>query len=212
MTYLPRTTPNSPAPEPRFPGMTPLPRRPAPDLEPPRLEPTTAQHAGPLSELEEREDLIRRLGLPTWADPVFDHFADEMAERTGLLYGFVNFFLAEQTFVGLHQPPADSGYPIVGRTMSREHGYCPEVMEREKALPLPDVHASPRFASNHVVDAIGILAYFGSPLIHKSGIRLGTVCVTDPERRSDRDARRIRDLVIDTGNEVMHHAENLNLR
>ncbi|MER5440806.1 GAF domain-containing protein [Streptomyces sp. NPDC002790] len=164
------------------------------------------------SELAQRYELLRTLGVPTTASEDFDALARAMAEKAGFLYGFVNLFLEEQTFVGLHQPPADSGYVIVGRTMSRDHGWCPEVMSREKALPLPDVHASPRFSGNHVVDAVGIRAYFGAPLIHDSGTVLGTVCVIDPEKRSLADARRIQDIVIDGGAQVMDGITRASLR
>lgn len=167
--------------------------------------PATTPAVAPDPGLAERYELITRLGLPTQAHPDCDTFARTMTEQTGLLYGFVNLFLAEQTFVGLHQPPAGSGHVIVGRTMSVDHGWCPEVVDRKKALPLPDVHASPRFAGNHVVDAVGIRAYFGAPLIHDSGTVLGTVCVIDPDKRSLSDARRLRDIVIETGREVMDH-------
>ncbi|MCM2515812.1 GAF domain-containing protein [Streptomyces griseoincarnatus] len=159
------------------------------------------QHA----ELAQRYELLERLGVPTVPSEDFDDLARDMAERAGFLYGFVNFFLEEQTFVGLHQPPADSGYVIVGRTMSRDHGWCPEVMARKKALPLHDVHASPRFSGNAVVDAVGIRSYFGAPLIHDSGTVLGTVCVIDPEKRPLAEARRLRDIVINAGVQVMDH-------
>ncbi|MCX4481568.1 GAF domain-containing protein [Streptomyces cellulosae] len=157
------------------------------------------------AELAQRYELLARLGVPTVANEDFDDLARDMAERAGFLYGFVNLFLEEQTFVGLHQPPADSGYVIVGRTMSRDHGWCPEVMARKKALPLHDVHASPRFSGNAVVDAVGIRSYFGAPLIHDSGTVLGTVCVIDPEKRPLAEARRLRDIVINAGNQLMDH-------
>ncbi|MFI8093393.1 GAF domain-containing protein [Streptomyces sp. NPDC086080] len=157
------------------------------------------------AELAQRYELLARLGVPTVANEDFDDLARDMTERAGFLYGFVNFFLEEQTFVGLHQPPADSGYVIVGRTMSRDHGWCPEVMARKKALPLHDVHASPRFSGNAVVDAVGIRSYFGAPLIHDSGTVLGTVCVIDPEKRPLSEARRLRDIVINAGNQLMDH-------
>ncbi|MEU5898768.1 GAF domain-containing protein [Streptomyces venezuelae] len=173
--------------------------------------PARPQEAEP-SELARRYELLRRLGMPTTASDEFDEMARAMAEKAGFLYGFVNLFLDTQTFVGLHQPPADSGYVIVGRTMSREHGWCPEVVARKKALPLPDVHASPRFSGNHVVDAVGIRSYFGAPLIHDSGTVLGTVCVIDPEKRPLSDARRIRDIVIDGGAHVMDHIAPTSLR
>ncbi|MFF8481873.1 GAF domain-containing protein [Streptomyces antibioticus] len=155
------------------------------------------------AELAQRYELLTRLGVPTVANEEFDDLARDMAAQAGFLYGFVNLFLEEQVFVGLHQPPADSGYVIVGRTMSRDHGWCPEVMARKKALPLHDVHASPRFSSNHVVDAVGIRSYFGAPLIHDSGIVLGTVCVIDPGKRPLSEAVRIRDITIRTSAAAM---------
>ncbi|MGW0844178.1 GAF domain-containing protein [Streptomyces sp. NPDC002787] len=158
-------------------------------------------------ELAERIALLQRLGISAGPDPEFDELATELATKTGFLYAMVNLFLPEQTFVGLHNPPPGSGHPIVTRTMSRDHGYCPEVVNRKKALPLPDVRASPRFASNEVVDAIGILSYFGAPLIHESGVVLGTVCAIDPQPRSlprslD-EARRLLGIVKATGDEAM---------
>lgn len=174
----------------------------------PFTPPATAD-TGPMTqqqpELAQRYELLARLGVPTVANEDFDDLARDMAAQAGFLYGFVNLFLEEQTFVGLHQPPADSGFVIVGRTMSRDHGWCPEVMVRKKALPLHDVHASPRFSGNAVVDAVGIRSYFGAPLIHDSGTVLGTVCVIDPERRPLAEARRLRDIVIHAGVQVMDH-------
>ncbi|MER6847692.1 GAF domain-containing protein [Streptomyces flaveolus] len=171
----------------------------------PSVPPGTGPQDRPAPELAQRYEMLKRLGVPTAASEDFDELARDMAERAGFLYGFVNLFLEEQTFVGLHQPPADSGYVIVGRTMSRAHGWCPEVMARKKALPLHDVHASPRFSGNHVVDAVGIRSYFGAPLIHDSGTVLGTVCVIDPDKRPLGDARRLRDIVINAGAQVMDH-------
>ncbi|MEU8729329.1 GAF domain-containing protein [Streptomyces tendae] len=163
-------------------------------------------------ELAQRYELLNRLGVPPVANQDFDDLARDMATQAGFLYGFVNLFLEEQTFVGLHQPPADSGYVIVGRTMSRDHGWCPEVMARKKALPLHDVHASPRFSGNAVVDAVGIRSYFGAPLIHDSGTVLGTVCVIDPEKRPLSDARRLRDIVITASAQVMDHITHAPVR
>ncbi|MFD4574991.1 GAF domain-containing protein [Streptomyces sp. NPDC058417] len=166
----------------------------------PRVQPDEAAQ-----ELAERFELLARLGVPLTADGDFDSVARDMAQSTGFRYGFVNLFLHTQTFIGLHQPPVDSGFVIVGRTMSREHGWCPEVMSRRKALPLHDVHASPRFSGNHVVDAVGIRSYFGAPLIHDSGTVLGTVCVIDPEPRPLSEARHIRDIVAAAGSRAMEH-------
>ncbi|MFJ9893574.1 GAF domain-containing protein [Streptomyces sp. NPDC091280] len=168
-------------------------------------ETLSASQAAEIAEQKAREDLIRHLGLPTGADALMDEFATALTEKTGLLYGFVNIFFGRQTFIGLHNPPSDSGHITLGRTMDREHGLCPAVVRRRRALPLPDVYASPRFSGNHVVDAIGVRAYFGAPLIHgESGVVLGTVCGVDPEARPHSDARRILGIVKATGADVLH--------
>ncbi|WP_405908734.1 GAF domain-containing protein [Streptomyces sp. NBC_00828] len=168
-------------------------------------ETLSAAQAEEIAEQQAREELIHRLGMPTGQDDLMDQFADHLAEETGLLYGFINIFLDRQTFVGLHNPPPDSGHLILDRTMSREHGWCPAVVKRKKGLPLDDVHASPRFSGNYIVDAIGIRSYFGVPLIHEpSGVTLGTVCVVDPEARPRSDARHLLDIVKATGTDVIH--------
>ncbi|MFE2192797.1 GAF domain-containing protein [Streptomyces olivaceus] len=186
-----------------------LPRRDMRDATPGPFTPPgtalTSQRPQQSLELAQRYELLNRLGVPPVANEDFDELARDMATQAGFLYGFVNLFLEEQTFVGLHQPPADSGFVIVGRTMSRDHGWCPEVMARRKALPLHDVHASPRFSGNAVVDAVGIRSYFGAPLIHDSGTVLGTVCVIDPGKRPLAEARRLRDIVINASAQVMDH-------
>ncbi|MDV9168614.1 GAF domain-containing protein [Streptomyces sp. W16] len=168
-------------------------------------ETLSAVQAQEIAEEQAREELIQRLGIPTGADDVMDQFALQLAENTGLLYGFVNIFRDRQMFVGLYNPPSDSGHIILDRTMDREHGWCPAVVKRRRALPLADVHASPRFSGNYVVDAIGVRSYFGAPLIHEeSGVVLGTVCGVDPEARPRSDARRILDIVKATGADVLH--------
>ena len=67
--------------------------------------------------------------------------------------------------------------------MARDHGYCPHVLVRRKALVLEDVCDYPRFAGNPVVDDIGIRSYLGAPLIDRTGIALGTVCAVDTVAR-----------------------------
>ncbi|MFF5264638.1 GAF domain-containing protein [Actinomadura viridis] len=138
----------------------------------------------PDPQLDQRKGLLAELGLDKLTpDEQFDTFATELAHLFRLPYAMVNLITTEQTFVGLHTP-SGQGLPAVGRTMPRDHGYCPEVLERGRALILPDVYASPRFAGNAVVDQLGIRTYAGAPLIHQ-GVVLGTVCVvgTAPRRR-----------------------------
>ncbi|MFI9830828.1 GAF domain-containing protein [Streptomyces sp. NPDC051913] len=168
----------------------------------PGQEVLSAAQAKDMAERQARADLLARLGMPTRPDDRMDQFADHIADTTGMLYGFVNIFLTEQTFVGLHNPPPDTGYMILGRTMSLNDGWCPAVVRRKKALPLWDVHASSLFSGNLVVDMVGIRSYFGAPLIVE-GIVLGTVCAIDPDARPRTDAQHLLDAVKDGADLVL---------
>ncbi|MEU1039184.1 GAF domain-containing protein [Streptomyces sp. NPDC005551] len=140
---------------------------------------------------------LRRLGLGERAEPAFDAFADRLAEVAAVPYSMVNFIDEKrQFFAGLHTPggtgsgarlitaaTADGGTRGFGRHLTRDYGFCPHVVVRRKALVLEDVCDYPRFAGNPVVDEIGIRSYLGAPLIDRTGIALGTVCVVDVEPR-----------------------------
>ncbi|WP_331733696.1 GAF domain-containing protein (plasmid) [Streptomyces sp. NBC_00080] len=163
-----------------------------------RIQVFTDDPATELTEMATRLSRFNELGIRLEGSEVLDDIAVDMGERAGFLYAMVNAFGEEQTFLGLRNPPRDAGYPLVGRTMSRAHGYCPEVVHRRRGLPLPNVAASPRFQGNHVVDAIGIQSYFGSPLIDETtGLVLATVCIVDPEPRTLADAARLQAIVKD---------------
>lgn len=183
--------------------MTHLPDNQAPTVPIPaprtaRIETFTDDPATELAEMQQRLNRFSELGIRLEGHEVLDDIAADMAQRSGFVYAMANAFGVDQTFLGLYQPPPDAGYPIVGRTMSRGHGYCPEVVQRKRGLPLPDVAASPRFQSNHVADAIGIQSYFGSPVIDDAtGLVLLTFCLIDPEPRTLRDAERLQGITRD---------------
>ncbi|MGW7255427.1 GAF domain-containing protein [Streptomyces sp. NPDC054834] len=129
---------------------------------------------------------LNLLGLGERPEPALDAFADHLAELAGAPYAMVNFIGAErQFFAGLRTPvtgpfvKADGTRPEVGRRLPRDHGFCPHVVVRHKALVLEDVRDYPRFACNPVVDEYGIHSYLGAPLIDSTGMVLGTVCVAD---------------------------------
>ncbi|MFC4334452.1 GAF domain-containing protein [Salininema proteolyticum] len=142
----------------------------------------------------ERKERLGELGIGEDPDPEFDDLAKKLAETTGAPYAMVNFIDEDrQYFAGLHVGADDSpgAAALAGadetaemdREMDRDHGYCPHVVVRKKALVLEDVCDYPRFAGNPVVDEIGIRSYLGAPLIDENGKALGTVCVVDTEPR-----------------------------
>ncbi|MCT7351525.1 GAF domain-containing protein [Streptomyces sp. 15-116A] len=134
---------------------------------------------------------LHRLGLGERPEPSLDAFAYGLAELTGAPYAMVNFLGEEgQFFAGLCTPAAppavrsDGTGALLGRVLPRDHGFCPHVVARRKALALPDVSDYPRFAGNPVVDEFGIRSYLGAPLIDSTGMVLGTVSVCDIRPRA----------------------------
>jgi GAF domain-containing protein len=136
----------------------------------------------------ERVRRLRRLGVGQRVEAAFDVFADRLAEAVPAPYAMVNFIGVERQFLaGLHMPddrplaPAADDGP--GRRLPRDHGFCPHVVVRRKALVLDDVRDYPRFAGNAVVADTGIRAYLGAPLLDRTGLPLGTICVADLQPR-----------------------------
>lgn len=157
------------------------------DILDPRL--MTAPHD---PEIPQRLARLAQLGLGTRPDSEFDKFAARLAAAANAPYAMVNFVGdEEQYFAGLYGPDSakadaleaasSASRATPGRTMAREHGYCPHVVVRRKALVLDDVCAYPRFAVNPVVNSIGVRAYMGAPLIDRTGTALGTICVVNTD-------------------------------
>ena len=121
---------------------------------------------------------LSRLGLGERAEPMLDRLAERLAEITRTPYAMVNFVGEErQFFAGLYVAPGAKG--SLERALPRDHGYCPHVVVRRRALALGDVGDYPRFAGNPIVDEYGVRSYLGAPLIDSTGMVLGTVCVAD---------------------------------
>ncbi|MEG3630212.1 GAF domain-containing protein [Streptomyces poriticola] len=133
---------------------------------------------------------LRRLGLGERPEPALDAFADRLAEHADAPYAMVNFLIeGAQFFAGLRVPEVppvvrgDGTAPEFGRIQARDHGFCPHVAARGRALVLEDVRDYPRFAGNPVVDEFGIRSYLGAPLIDSTGTVLGTVGAADVRPR-----------------------------
>ena len=138
-------------------------------------------------EVSARMRRLQEPGLGSSPDPQLDEFARRIGDITRAPLAMVNFIQEDRQYLGgLHAGNAIPGpvqAALSGRIFSREHGYCPHVVVRRKALVLDDVCDYPRFAGNPVVDEIGIRSYLGAPLIDRTGVALGTVCVVDLQPR-----------------------------
>ena len=138
----------------------------------------------------ERAARHRQLGLASVPDGRFDAFAQKIVESTGALAAMVNFVGDQRMYFAGSASKTDlePGEPVFlgdpGREMGLDHGFCPHVVARRKALVLDDVYAYPRFAGNPVVDELGVRCYVGAPLIDDDGTVIGTVCAVDPTPHS----------------------------
>jgi GAF domain-containing protein len=151
----------------------------------------------------ERARRLEDLGLTLAPVPALDALAANLAADLDVPYAMVNLITDRQVFAGLHMPFPASDLLPVGRTMRLDHGYCPALLERRTALVLPDVYGVARFASNPVVDQIGIRSYAGAPLIDPdTGLVLGTVCAVDISPRPAGNAQ-------DTLRLIKHHRDRV---
>ena len=156
-------------------------------------DPTFGLTSRPLTpedpQVPQRAARLRELGLGNAPAPELDAFARDLAEAASELvdaehtpFAMVNFVTDRQFLGGLYAPPGPDGAAL-GREVPLDHGYCPHVVVRRKALVLDDVCDYPRFDGNPVVGKLGIRTYIGAPLIDATGIALGTICVIDNQPR-----------------------------
>ncbi|WP_030144627.1 GAF domain-containing protein [Glycomyces sp. NRRL B-16210] len=127
---------------------------------------------------------LAKLGAVAQADPEYDDVARQILTLTGATWAGVNFVgeHQHQFFPGIAGPgtqSVDGADPEIGREMPGDHGYCVYVVAREKAMALNNVMDYARFAGNPVVDALGIRAYIGAPLVDEEGATIGTVWAID---------------------------------
>ncbi|MFD6417874.1 GAF domain-containing protein [Streptomyces sp. NPDC060194] len=132
---------------------------------------------------------LRELGLGGGADADLDHLARVLAELTQSPYAMVTFLdEGHQYRAGLHTP-ADTlldARPLraAARVLARDHGFCPHVVARRRALVLQDVRDFPRFAGNPLVDESGIRSYLGAPILDRTGLALGAIAAADVRPRT----------------------------
>ncbi|AWI89821.1 bifunctional diguanylate cyclase/phosphodiesterase [Methylobacterium sp. DM1] len=73
----------------------------------------------------------------------------------------------------------------------RDLAFCSYAILSDDALVVEDATTDPRFANNPLVTGEpGIRFYAGAPLVLRTGIRLGTLCIIDTKPRSFSEAQR----------------------
>ncbi|MGI8311512.1 GAF domain-containing protein [Saccharopolyspora hattusasensis] len=144
------------------------------------------RHLDPVDiHMQQRAARLRQLGLGNKAEQEFDAFAKRVAKTLGVPNAMVNFITDRHQYLGglfsMNIPSEETESDP--RSVPLGTGYCPHVIARGKALVLEDVCDYPRFAGNDVVDRMNVRTYLGAPLIDRTGVALGTLCVIDSEPR-----------------------------
>jgi len=79
----------------------------------------------------------------------------------------------------------------------RKDSFCDQTIEQDAMLVVPDARCDPRFSGLGIVTGPPhIVFYAGAPLILRPGVRLGSLCLVDPQPRdfTPDDAAALRDL------------------
>ncbi|HEY8383891.1 MAG TPA: PAS domain S-box protein [Microvirga sp.] len=144
----------------------------------------------PLSEAE-RLSALRQLDiLDTPPEPHFDAVCETARDLFGMPVALVTLIDQDRQWF-----KARCGLDI--DETSRDHAFCHFTIQSDEVLVVEDAAKDPRFASNpYVAGEAGIRFYAGAPLVLRTGIHLGSLCVVDTQPRTfgEEDRERLRRL------------------
>ena len=139
---------------------------------------TTIVDATPSDE-EARVEAVRRYGiLDSPREGAFDRIAATAASLFGVRSAAVSFVDADRIWV-----KAGVGLGSVTEYV-REPGLCSSAVDQAGPWVVTDALIDPRACDNPMVTTLGLRFYAGVPLTTPDGLRVGTLCVFDPEPRS----------------------------
>jgi GAF domain-containing protein len=119
--------------------------------------------------------------LDTPAEESFDRLARLAARIVGAPVALVTAVDRDRQFfkscLGLPEPWATR------RETPLSHSFCQHVVAVRDIVVVTDAREDPRFADNHAIRDLGVIAYLGVPLITAEGQAIGTLCVIDHEPR-----------------------------
>jgi GAF domain-containing protein len=122
--------------------------------------------------------------LDTPAEPHFDAVCTAASALFSVPIALVSLIDSDRQWF-----KAKCGIDVEGTP--RELAFCTYAILRDDVLVVEDATADPRFANNPLVTGEqSIRFYAGAPLVLRSGIRVGTLCVIDRKPRSFSDLQK----------------------
>jgi GAF domain-containing protein len=130
-----------------------------------------------------RLSALQRLGLlDTPPEAAFDRLTRVACRVLRAPVGLVSLVDGDRQFfkscIGLPEPFASA------RQTPVSHSFCQHVVGTGKPLIVEDARTNPLVSLNPAVEAMGIIAYAGIPLVTSDGHTIGSFCVIDSRPRS----------------------------
>lgn len=133
---------------------------------------------------EERLAAVRATGLlDTPAEEAFDRLADMAGKLLDAPFAFVTIVDTERSYWKSCIGVGIAGDNVTDRQNTVEESFCQYVVGSGEKLIVGDTTADPRTRGNPSIEAMGVQAWAGYPVLSPSGQVLGTFCVVDTRTR-----------------------------
>lgn len=160
----------------------------------------------------ERLDRLYKLGLldadgVPQLEPAFDRLTGMAARLLNMPVALVTLVEGDrQVFLsqaGLPEPWASS------RQTPLSHSFCQHAVASQSPLVIEDTRLSPLGVDNLAIEALGVVAYAGIPLVTSDGFALGTFCVIDhaPHQWTEDELTTLTDLAAAVMTEIELRSE-----
>ena len=139
-----------------------------------------------------RIDAVNEVLTGSLLDPEFDRLTELASELLGIPTCLISLVTGEaQNFKGACGLPTSVA---TTRSTPLSHSLCKQTVISSEVLKVENALTDPRVSDNPVIEAIGLRAYLGFPLINSSGLILGAFCLIDyaPRKWTDWEIDSVR--------------------
>lgn len=146
---------------------------------------------------------LRETGLlDSPSDPSFDRLTRLVARLLKVPMALISLVDERRQYfkscVGLSEPWASE------RETPLSHSFCRHVVTTGELLNIADARQHPVLQDNPAIDALGVVAYLGAPLVTDDGFVLGAICAVDsrPREWTEDDVATLGDLACSVMSEI----------
>ena len=154
-----------------------------------------------LAALERLDVLLKKPGAG------FDRYTQEAARMLETPVSFVSLVDSEQQTFLARAASEEPFTTLPGTPLS--HSFCKHTIEKNAPLVISDARVDPLVKENPAVEEFNVIAYAGAPIVTRSDLPLGTLCVMDhrPRQWTPEQVELLADLAAAVGHEIEMRAE-----